>query len=296
MILTDIEKFTDFIPTAAGSDLNELKPFVDEAEFWLKNELLGYPLYYRIQQFSENPPHGVFDNTFDYTFDESIAPSDILKTAQLVVCLKAYASAIPFVDLIQTANGFAVVSNTNQAPASKERVERLIQWVDKRLSDALDNLILFAFCYSEFRQLWQQEKALFDTHTEIVFLTSNELRRYSGNKSAGFKDLDICQPTVLYLQSELANHISVAYMDELLEKRKNAQLNEFDRYVFRSVQAIAGLMFQKAPHYPLVEKLINYMLNNPDHFPTYLSSQEYALKTAPKYENKKRDSTFFFGG
>jgi hypothetical protein len=296
MILNEIEKFTDFIPTAAGSDLNELKPFVEEAEFWLKNELLGYPLYYRIQQFSENPPEGVFDNTFDYTMDESIAPSDILKTAQLVVCLKAYASAVPFVDLIQTPNGFAVVSNTNQAPASKERVERLIEWIDKRLDNALDNLILFAFCYSEFRGLWKQEKMLYDRHTEIVFLTSGELRRYSGNKTAGFKDLEACHPAVLYLQSELAKHISAAYLDELLEKRRNVLLNESDRYVFRSVQSIIGLMLQKEPHYHLVENLINYLLKYPDRFPTYLSSQEYTLKTAPKYENKKHDSTFFFGG
>jgi hypothetical protein len=296
MILSNIEKFTEYIPTAAGSDLNELRPFIEEAEFWLKTELLGYPLYYRIQQVLENPPEGVFDNAFDYAFDESIAPADILRSAQLVVCLKAYLGAIPFVDLIQTPNGFAVVSNNNQAPASKERVERLIQWIEKRLSNALDTLILFAFCYSEFRELWKQEQILFDTHTEIVFITSKELQRYSGNKSSGFKDLQNCHPELLSLQSKAAGYISVAYMDELLEKRRNAQLNDFDRYVFRSVQAIIGLMLQKAPYYHLVEKLINYMLNNPDKCPAYLTSPEYALKMEPKYENKKSDSTFFFGG
>ena len=102
MILNDIEKFTYHVPTAEGSDLEELRTFVEEAEQWLSDKLTGPDLYGLISGLDET------ENLND--------------CAQAAVCLKAYETAVPFLDLIQTPNGFAVVSNSNQAPASRERV------------------------------------------------------------------------------------------------------------------------------------------------------------------------------
>jgi hypothetical protein len=296
LILNNIEEFTAYVPTATGSDLNELKPFVEETEFWLKNELLGYPLYYRIQQISENPEESVFDGTFDYTFDSSIPPSDICKSAKLVICLHAYLTAIPFVDLVQTPNGFAVVNNSNQAPASKERVERLIGQVEKRMANAIDSLILFAFGYSEFRELWALEKEIFDRHSEIVYLTTKELRNFSANKEAMFKDLLASHPLILSVQAEIARYFSASYLDELIMKRRMATLSDFDRNIFSAIQSIVGLKLQKMDAYGMIEKLLNYMIDHPGEFQAYVNSAEYRLKVSQKYENEKQHPTFFFGG
>ena len=46
-------------------------------------------------------------------------------TAKLIAS-EAMRRAIPSLDLVLTPNGFGVVSNQNIAPASKERVDRLI--------------------------------------------------------------------------------------------------------------------------------------------------------------------------
>ncbi|MDR1339257.1 MAG: hypothetical protein LBK58_04295, partial [Prevotellaceae bacterium] len=258
---------------------------------------LGVPLYYAILAISQNPPEdSVFDGTFDYTFDETIPPADILKAAEPVICLKAYLSGIPFLDVVQTPNGFAVVNNTNHAPASKERVERLLEFVKRRLTAALDFLIEFAFSYSIFRGLWKQEEELFNRHTEIVYLTTNELRRYSANQSATCMDLFTIHPVVLSLQSEIAGYFSAAYLDELIEKRRNVKLSVFDSHVFRAIQTIAGLKLQKASFYHLVESEVNYMIGHPDEYPAYMASAEYKLKMSQKYENRQRHATFFFGG
>lgn len=49
--------------------------------------------------------------------------------------------AVPQLDLVLTPNGFGVVSNTNIAPASKERVERLLLSLEKMRDDTLSILL-----------------------------------------------------------------------------------------------------------------------------------------------------------
>ena len=48
--------------------------------------------------------------------------------------------AIPQLDLILTPNGFGIVSNQNIAPASKERIERLLISLEKTRDDALQTI------------------------------------------------------------------------------------------------------------------------------------------------------------
>ena len=47
-------------------------------------------------------------------------------TMARIVAFDAFRNAVPHLDLILTPNGFGIVNNSNIAPASKERVERLI--------------------------------------------------------------------------------------------------------------------------------------------------------------------------
>jgi hypothetical protein len=105
MILSSIDKFMEYIPTAVGSGPDTLKPFPEEAELWIRDNLPDTGLYVLIAGMDE---------------------TDSLKRhTQAAVCLKACGAGIPFPALVQTLNGFAVVGNSNRAPAGKERVERL---------------------------------------------------------------------------------------------------------------------------------------------------------------------------
>jgi hypothetical protein len=199
-------------------------------------------------------------------------------------------------DLIQTENGFAVVSNSNQAPASKERVERLLQFVTNRITSRLDRILLEIHSTGTYREEWKKAENIFSFRNEIVFLTTNELKEYTDNESLNYKDLDASHPSVLAYQSDLSNYISGAYIEELILKSSNHALTNFEQIVFHKIQTIIGLMIQKKHHYELIEKLVNYLIAHPDDCPTYLSSTEYRLKISKKYENKKHDPTFFFGG
>ena len=60
---------------------------------------------------------------------------------RMATTAEAMLHTVPMLDLVLTPNGFGVVSNQNIAPASKERVERLLASLEKMRDDAL-NVVL----------------------------------------------------------------------------------------------------------------------------------------------------------
>lgn len=78
---------------------DKLAPYIESAKLWLESEYLG---------------------TEDFLSD---AHNDF---ALKIIVAKAFADAVPSLDLVVTPTGMAVINTDNLAPASKERVERLI--------------------------------------------------------------------------------------------------------------------------------------------------------------------------
>ena len=68
-------------------------------------------------------------------------PETLRSVVERYVCLAAARKAVPQLDLILTANGFGVVSNQNVAPASRERVNALIEQLRIDESEAFDMLL-----------------------------------------------------------------------------------------------------------------------------------------------------------
>ena len=65
----------------------------------------------------------------------------LLHHARMAEVAEAMLHAIPQLDLVLTPNGFGIVSNSNVAPASKERVERLLAALEKMRDDTLQVLL-----------------------------------------------------------------------------------------------------------------------------------------------------------
>lgn len=79
--------------------LGKLSPWLDSAKNWLEENFLGH---------------------------EYDVPDTLMPLAEKIIVHKAFADAIPSLDLSLSPAGFAVISTEGRAPASKERVERLI--------------------------------------------------------------------------------------------------------------------------------------------------------------------------
>ena len=99
----------------------KIVPFIDAAEIWLIDNIVSQTVFELI---SDRPQ------------------DDEAKLAMTrIVALDAFRNAIPHLDLILTPNGFGIVSNTNVAPASKDRVERLISSLLANRDDEIEHLI-----------------------------------------------------------------------------------------------------------------------------------------------------------
>lgn len=79
---------------------NKLLPWLESARNWLEMKLLG----------SSFEPEG-----------------EVRKLVLKIIVARAFASAVPSLDLTLSPAGFAVISTEGRAPASKERVARLIE-------------------------------------------------------------------------------------------------------------------------------------------------------------------------
>lgn len=119
-LITTDEQLRGLIPnvteTVAGesSFISRLSPFIDSAQAWLEENITGH---------------------------DELPDADIWKPrAQTVVARLAFADAVPSLDLVLNPNGFGVVSTQETAPASKERVERLIASLRSSVNNDVDLL------------------------------------------------------------------------------------------------------------------------------------------------------------
>ena len=81
-------------------------------------------------------PKEIFDDIADRP-----DPSTAKVTMARIVAFDAFRSAIPHLDIILTPNGFGIVNNSNIAPASKERVERLINSLLDNRDNEIESLL-----------------------------------------------------------------------------------------------------------------------------------------------------------
>lgn len=128
-VLTAVEGETPFA--------EKLAPFIDSAKVWIETEYLG--------------------------------PDDFLSEAHndfalKILVAKALADALPSLDLVFTPTGIAVVNTETLAPASKERVERLINSLREQVRKCIPTLIRICNTYPEWKT---SERGLFFRATFI---------------------------------------------------------------------------------------------------------------------------------
>lgn len=277
-LINTIEEFVSLVPTAQGSEWAALETFVDMAESALIDSLWGADLHTSLVALEEAD---------EYKF-----------TAQKLLAFTAYHTAIPFVDLVATPNGFAVVSNANHAPASKERVERLLQWCVLCI-DGLTDLIIRKVMENEtLRTEWAKYRE-FPLFTDCFFITGIDFCYAAGIKdtlrrSAFLQhkpDMKIWQRTVL------APVISEAYLDQLINMVRTNAIGTAHANIIEHCRNVLVAMVNKnkMQEEMLLQRLGNLLDWNIENYATYQASKEYALKNTAFPSNEADHPTFHFG-
>lgn len=278
MLISTITEFISYIHTAEGTDFAAISPFLMQAENDLQLNLFGPDLMSAIE-----------------ALEPQVVP--VKEQTKMLIAFMAYRNAIPFSDLIQTPTGFAVVNNANQAPASKERIERLIAWCEQVIDRATDLLISLVYANPVLLTEWKKFTGFADV-VNCFFITGADYALYvsvPGNKRQRF--LQDKGKLIAWQENVLVPVISRALVNQLInEVRNNAFTTGSDNVIHYCKMILARMAEEKKDE---VVKLLNAVTNILDSnlatYPAYAQSDEYKLKSGTKYENTADSPAYFFG-
>lgn len=236
---------------------------------------------------------------------------DVKDAAEAFVCYSASYEAIPALDLIATPNGFAVVSNQNLAPASKERVAALREAYRQSKSRYTSGLIVLLTRIPDY--------VLPAALASLPLLpTASKCRDFGiyakGVSFFGEEEYAKVRPHLVESEHRLAGLIS----EEQVEHLRSIQWI-FENRTFRldvtDLNAAEMPLLQLCREYLVAEVvshmesvdtlgrkslrtnaavIIDYVTRHEYELPIYAASSVAEANRTKPYENQANDPTFFF--
>ena len=275
-LITNDDTLRQFLPNVFATVKGEVSLFdkvkvdIDLAENWV------------IETFTSSK---TFNTICGYVEDNPIR----IITAKLIAS-EALRRAIPSLDLVLTPNGFGVVSNQNIAPASKERVDRLIGSLADYRDDCIANLLPALVGAS---QWLTSSQASFFGETLFPDLAITEQVKGTGSKWERYLSL---RPKILDIEASLAEEF---FSPELVARLRSEVLRRsHSADTARVVNAIRGQVVDILNGGSIRMRdmidVVNHIRCNPDLFPEWHDSETAKLYAPPIFKNKKEAKGYFF--
>lgn len=273
-MIVDPKNINQYLPSVNFKvEPKRLIPYLQEAQMEIADKILGNDI----------------EELLEKSEDESL--NELKNLACRAICVTAYLNAIPEMDLQLSEAGFVVASNEAFKPASKERVERLMQSLRHRESASLDNLLVFLVHNSKDDASpikdWRGSRQ-FSYFSQTPVFTMAEFERFtladgideycsrlSWNKFYSY--IPIMKAN---LYTTVAYYISGSYIRDVMERLRDAEpILNIERQVLAHVQSavIAGAMDKRDI---MIEEAISarkIMVDNIDQFPIFYKSDSYQL-------------------
>ena len=221
--------------------------------------------------------------------DENLA--ELKNLASRAICISAYLDAIPEMDLQLSEAGFVVASNEAVKPASKERVERLMESLRNRKSAAIDNLLVFLVHNSKDDASpvkdWRGSRQ-FAHISQTPVMTLAEFKKNILDIGDVNSDLDWRQFYSLiplmnsHLHNTVAYYTSDVYIRDVMERLRDAEpILDIEKQVLSHIKTaiVAGAMERRNI---MIQESISarkIMVDNAHFFPLFLDSGSYQLPT-----------------
>jgi len=279
MILKTLSEFQKAVPTTAGTeDFSDFEPYIRSAELWIKSNVLGKTLY---------------DAIIDASSASTDPDEDLIRLCQNVIGNHAYWDAIPFLDVVHTESGFAIISAQNKVPASKERVERLREQCLIRRDNEVEYLIAYLEENSRYHTAWKSSAA-YSILSDCLISTAAELKQFS-QWDGTRKDFMLLRPKMIQeTMTKLEPVFSKEYIEELIEKQRGYELSGDDLKIINLLKKVLGCLL--CDNQIAAEKIIGdalwYIDKYPESFGTYIDSSEYKARATNGYINSL-DGTIF---
>ena len=280
-LITSDEQLRRYMPnvfaTAQGETplYDKVLPWLETAERWLFSQFVG----------------DGYADTF-LSLDES---EPLRLTAVCVVTHEAMLRAVPCLDLVLTPNGFGIVSNQNVAPASRDRVARLIASLETSRDNSIEQLIAYLLREEEWYQstIRQWFTATLFPNIDLANLCGFTEHRWANYLGLRSKAIDVEQRIAEEFVSpeQLAvfrEEVFSMTWDFSLTATSHTQIIERLRSVIVSVLQGNNVPVQS------LRDIVDFMRKHEDHFPEFRASRTYKLFEPPIFENKKKNCGYFF--
>ena len=280
-LITNDEQLRRYLPNAFATAKGEtpffdrVLPWLQTAERWLFSQFVG---------------DGYADTFLTLDPDEPVRV-----TAACVVVHEAMMRAVPSLDLVLTPNGFGIVSNQNVAPASRDRVARLIASLEASRDDCIEQLVAYLFRITDW---YDSTIRRWFTATLFPFIDLANLCGFTDHRWANYlglrtKAIDIEQRIAEeYVSPEqlavFRDEVFAMSWDFSLTQRSHAHVIERLRSIV--VTALQG----NALNVPSLRDIVDFMRKDDAQFPEFRHSATYKLFEPPIFENKKRNHGYFF--
>ena len=211
-------------------------------------------------------------------------------TAKLIAS-EALRRAIPSLDLVLTPNGFGVVSNQNIAPASKERVDRLIGSLADYRDECIANLLPALVGASKW--LTSSQAQFFGPTLFPDLAIVDSLGTVQGSRWEKYIEL---RSQVIDLEASLAEEwLSPELMSALRSENLRGDLTDKRIEIARQVKAqVVGYLRSGSLNSRRLADIVNYIRLNPEFFSEWHTSETAKLFATPVFRNEKKASGYFF--
>lgn len=215
-----------------------------------------------------------------------------LGLARRIVVADALLRAIPQLDMVLTPNGFGVVSNQNIAPASRDRVERLLASLERQRDHALRQLLPMLYIVNG-GEWYKSDQGRYFSSTLFPFL---DLPALMGETAHQWEQYQLLQPRVILIEHELADKfISQPLYDRLRFNflHNCYSLPEID--IINRLRAVELALLKGEPlNMPVLTSLVNFIRNNPDDFPEWQESDTARRYEQTSFQNKKNAAGYWW--
>ena len=258
--------------------IDKMAPFLSMTEKWVCDVFTSEP---------------VFDTICSLAEENSLRAA----TTQIVV-YEAFRRALPHLDVILTPNGFGIVSNTNIAPASKERIARLLDTLLENRDAAISQVLSLVPAETDWLST-EQGKFFAATMFPNLEVT---LRFPKTSESRWKQYLSIREKAIAIEEFFAAQYLSVELMEVLRSEVQSGQYRSMlHQKICRILQTVEIRCLQSTDptawmhfEHDALFNIVNTIKENPEEFPEWHTSSTAELYNPPVFENKKESKGFWF--
>ena len=210
-------------------------------------------------------------------------------TTQVIV-YEAFRCALPHLDVVLTPNGFGIVNNTNIAPASKERIERLLSSLLINRDTAICQLLTL---------LGKQQGWLATEQAEFFRGTMFPILKHSQSLEDYMEIREKLIPIEEYIAEQYISKELLSTLRAQVQSRRFS--TDKHKHICRVLQAVeadclgnaASTTLSPRAHQTLTQ-IVELIRSNPEDFPQWHASATAQLYSPQVFENKKEAKAFWF--